>query len=211
MSDDEKLPSLAGQQRRYPSDVCSSTAVIHNTPCHDRRSLGTLPARMNTSNNAEVGETFHRRYHPRGTFRRTLTCEVAIRAARGDVWQKLTCFEGYGDWNKFTTSIQGNLGVGQFVDITVHMLKPRPFVQREWINLLRAPEVICWGTHVGPPFMLTTNRWQTLREDGDKDTIYRNELQVSGLLAPVVMMMYGAALARAFTTAAESLKSACES
>jgi hypothetical protein len=59
--------------------------------------------------------------------------------------------------------------------------------------------------------MLTTNRWQTLREDGDKDTIYRNELQVSGLLAPVVMMMYGAALARAFATAAESLKSACES
>ena len=166
---------------------------------------------MHPSTSSETEEAFHRRYHPRATFRRTICCEIGIRAPRIDVWRKLTSFGGYGAWNEFTTEIQGHLAVGQAVNITVAMLKRRPFVQREWINLVRPPEVICWGTHVGPGFMLTTNRWQTLRDGEDGGTTYRNELQLSGLLAPVVMMLYGAALARAFSAAARCLKAACES
>ena len=90
------------------------------------------------------------------------------------------------------------------------MIKRRPFLQREWVNLVQAPHTLCWGVHLGAPFLLTTNRWQTLRDGEEGYTTYRNELQLSGLLAPLVMMLYGTALARAFATAARCLKSACE-
>jgi hypothetical protein len=166
---------------------------------------------MTESISADADEAFHRRFHPRARFRRAISCHIVIEAPRDEVWTRLIGFCGYADWNAFTTEIRGDLAVGQAVEITVSMLKRRPFVQREWINLLRAPEVICWGTHLGLPFLLTTNRWQTL-EPGEGDvTTYRNELQLSGLLAPLVMLLYGSALARAFSTAARGLKAACES
>lgn len=166
---------------------------------------------MTELRSADADETFHRRFHPRARFQRAISCDMVIEAPRDEVWTRLTGFRGYADWNEFTTEIRGELAVGQAVDITVEMLKRRPFVQREWINLIRAPEVICWGTHLGLPFLLTTNRWQTLEPGEDGSTTYRNELQLSGLLAPLVMLLYGTALAQAFWVAARGLKAACES
>ena len=155
-------------------------------------------------------EAFHRRYHPSRFARRAIECAVRIEAPAGVVWEHLVGFDRYASWNPFLIQAQAELRVGTPVDLEVALLRRHPFHQREWINLVQPDEALCWGTHMGHPALLTTNRWQTIRRLENDASEYRNRLELSGVLSPLVMFMYGDRLDRSFKLAGQALKTLCE-
>lgn len=153
---------------------------------------------------------FHRRYRPRPLARRTIENEIEIAAPIDVVWDILAQFDRYAEWNPFTPAIRGELEVGRPIDIEVSLLRDRPFIQREWLNLIDPGKTLCWGMHMFNPWLLTTNRWQQLSELSTQSTRYHNRLELSGLLTPTVMMLYREKLTRSFSIVAQALKTRCE-
>ena len=141
---------------------------------------------------------------------RTIECTVTIQSSPQVVWDHLVDFERYEFWNPFIPQVTGRVEVGTPVDLYVALLRRRPFVQREWINLVQPGQTICWGTIMVHPIILTTNRWQMVRSPQSGVTQYINRLELSGALAPLVMFYYGDRLDRCFRLAASGLKTRCE-
>jgi len=55
-----------------------------------------------------------------------LKTEVLIKATSEKVWQVLTDFENYSDWNPFITSIGGNKAVGQILSTEINPPNRKP-------------------------------------------------------------------------------------
>jgi len=150
-------------------------------------------------------EAFHQRYRQGRWFRREVGAEVEIAAPVGRVWDALVDLAAYPTWNPFTVAVRGGLRVGSPVDLFVSFDGRRPFRQREWVNRVEAGRVLCWGTRMGPAWVLTANRWQWVEPLGADRCRYRTTDRFSGWLVPLVFASYGPAMERAFTAMARAL------
>jgi hypothetical protein len=150
------------------------------------------------------------RFVQRTRFARSVTSEVCIDAAPERVWQVLTDFPRYPDWNPFTAPVQARLLEGEAVTLTVHMLRRRPLTQVEYLHDLIESRRLCWGMVMGHPALLTASRVQTLEPLATGGTRYRSEDRLSGWLSPLVLALYGAAMQRGFDAMAAALKTRAE-
>jgi hypothetical protein len=133
-----------------------------------------------------------------------------IDAPIADVWQALVDFRHYSDWNPFTPIVEGDLQMGSPVTLHVDMPGRSKSVRTEWINLVEPGKTICWGMHMGHPWLLCANRWQELTPLNDNCTRYRTVDYFSGLLAPLVLLLYGEPMRKGFQSVADGLKAYVE-
>jgi len=143
-------------------------------------------------------------------FARSVTSEVEIGASRERVWETLTDFARYPEWNPFTAPVQTSLADGAAVTLTVHMLQRRPLTQVEYVHDLVPGRRLCWGMVMGHPALLCASRVQTLEALPAGGTRYRSEDRLSGWLVPLVLALYGAAMQRGFDAMASALKARAE-
>ena len=138
-------------------------------------------------------------------FRRSVSGSVRIAAPPETVWQVLTDFAAYPAWNSFTKKVLTPFRPGTPVEMEVAFRGSRIMRQKEWVNHVDAPRHFSWGMHLGHPLLLTANRHQWLETTG-KGTRYRTTDLFSGLLAPLVMALYGAKMREGFIRCAENLR-----
>jgi len=150
-------------------------------------------------------EAFHARFRQGRWFRREVGAEIEIAAPAGRAWDALVDLDAYPKWNPFTVAVCGALRVGAPVDLSVSFDGGRPFRQREWVNRVEPGRVLCWGTRLGPGWVLTANRWQWVEPLGADRCRYRTTDRFSGWLVPLVFVLYGPAMDRAFTAMARAL------
>lgn len=155
---------------------------------------------MSTSDDA-----FHQRFRPGWPFPREVSASAEIDAPIERVWATLVDFEGYPAWNPFTPEVRASLRVGAPVHMRVLMPGRAPRRMTEWINRIDPPHTLCWGVHLGARWLLCANRWQCLEPLGDRRTRYTTVDRLSGLLAPLVMLLYGEPMRRGFQAAADGL------
>ena len=155
-------------------------------------------------------QALHARYQPGTRFNNQAEAQIDIQAPCPLVWRVLTDFENYRHWNPFTPSVGGRLELGTPVELEVHMPGSRPKQQREWINRVQAPHVLCWGVSVLHGSLIKANRWQVLDELPSGGTRYRTVDFFSGWLVPLVFALYGAGMRKGFAQAATGLKQYCE-
>ena len=146
---------------------------------------------------------------------RVFACEVSacteIAAPIDAVWKVLTDFDQYSEWNPFTPKVETDFEIGSPVTLYVDMPGKSRMVRTEWVNLVEPEQTICWGMHMGASIVFCANRWQTLRTLDNGDTEYVTEDRMSGLLAPLVMRLYGKPMQIGFQSVADSLKHWIES
>jgi hypothetical protein len=141
-------------------------------------------------------------------FDKTLTVTIDIAAPITLVWQIMTDFANYAEWNSFTPYVSCESRVGTPVTLKAH-LKAGDAGRTSYLvlNKFEPPHQLCWGmSH----WYLQANRCQTLTAVDENHTRYQNSEHFSGLLNPLVMLTQHDNLIDGFTRAATGLKQASE-
>ena len=134
---------------------------------------------------------------------------VEIEAPAERVWDILVDFERYGEWNPFTTRVEASLEVGSRVMLHVRLgwLNRK---QPERIETVEPPHLLAWGTTMGARFLLVARREQRLEGLGPNRCRYLTTDATSGLLTPLVALLFGRLIRQGFNDMAAALKTRAE-
>jgi hypothetical protein len=135
---------------------------------------------------------------------------VDVSAPVGVLWEVLTDFDAYSQWNPFTPSAQGKLMVREPVRLRVQIPGHRALWQTEWINRVEPGRCLYWGTHFGHRALLTANRSQEVESISESRSRYTTADRFSGLLVPLVFAIFGRGLEEGFESVGLALKERCE-
>ena len=138
-------------------------------------------------------------------FSYTYRSEIEINAPKEKVWGILADFGSYHKWNPFTVKIDTNLELGSEVALTVKM-KPGKgtTIRTEYLKAYDPTEKMVWGFSYG--FLLKAERTQQLIPLNESTTRYWNADVISGLISPIVHLMYGKWIQLGFDALCHSLK-----
>lgn len=143
-------------------------------------------------------------------FRHLIRSEaVEIEAPIDRVWSILVDFERYGEWNPFTTRVDGDPEVGAPVDLHVTLGSLR-VVQPERIEAVEGPQLLAWGMRMGHRLLLSARRDQHLEPLGATRCRYHTTDALRGLHTPLVVLLFGRLIRRGFNDMARALKARAE-
>ena len=134
---------------------------------------------------------------------------VTIEAPVETVWQVLTDFDRYGDWNPFTPHVKADLAMGARVDMRVAMGGYR-LKQTEVICAVDPPTRLAWRTIIGARWLLRAVREQRLEALSDRTCRYTTSDEFKGVLMPLVILFTGGFVRRGFNAVALALKRRAE-
>ena len=140
-------------------------------------------------------------------FKRILESTEALQidAPAEVVWGVLTDADGYSDWNPFTTRVQTDFGVGSPIHIHITM-GPWKMQRVEWVRLAERPYRLGWDTQVLAPFLLYSNKEQRLTALSETSCSYFTTDLFSGLLTPLIVLLFRRLIIRGFDATALALK-----
>ncbi|HVL01755.1 MAG TPA: SRPBCC domain-containing protein [Dongiaceae bacterium] len=131
---------------------------------------------------------------------------VEINAPREKVWPILLDLKNYSQWNPFTYRVVTTLQIGDPVDLYVRFKRRGEVVQQEQVRIVQAPERLAWGMKMGADFLLRAQRDQVLTAlDGNRCS-YQTWDAFSGLLTPLVMVLFKQDIEDGFNAMADALK-----
>lgn len=142
-------------------------------------------------------------FAPQPLFRFLVTSEVILPVSASTLWKRLTDFENYHAWNTFTPKVRTTLIEGAPVHLEVHGLDKRPLSRLEFMHSIVNERRLCWGMRMGP--LLTASRAQYVYPLSDTQTLYRTEDLLSGLLTPLVRVLYGKKMQLGFKRVSQGL------
>lgn len=138
-----------------------------------------------------------------------LTYTIDIDAPIEQVWEVLTDFHAYAEWNRFTPKIETSGRIGEPVRLHVRLSDNENgrLTRSNLIMKKKAAYELCWGSE---NFLIKANRYQTLTPLEDGRTRYESREPFGGLLAPVIMWWHRENLMRGYQWAAKGLKERAE-
>jgi hypothetical protein len=137
--------------------------------------------------------------------------EIEIDAPIERVFEILRDLARYPEWNPFTPRVESTLEIGAPIHLHVRLRGEKTSHRVEWVTANEAPRKLCWDMKMGARFLLRAERCQVLTPAGDGRTHYVTEDRFTGLLTPLVMLLFGPAMQRGFTDCAVALKKRAES
>ncbi len=134
---------------------------------------------------------------------------VEIAAPVEQVWEVLADFGRYGEWNPFTTRVDTDFEVGSPVYLHV-TLGPLKLKQRERIETVDPPRLLVWSNTIGHSSLLSARREQRLEPLGATRCRYLTADAFTGLLTPLVVLLFGGLVRGGFNAMAVALKERAE-
>jgi hypothetical protein len=141
--------------------------------------------------------------------------EIEINAPAQKVWDVIVDLERYPEWNRFTPRMSAKkIVVGEEFDLDCQMTEKQLLKDEHEVFLAYEPEryKVSWGTSRtrGRPG-IKSFRWQICEPLDDQRTHFVNYEEFHGVLAPLVNLLYGKKLKRAFDSYCQALKQRAES
>lgn len=141
--------------------------------------------------------------------------EIDIDAPIEKVWNIIIDLVRYPEWNTFTPRMGvKQIVVGEEFLLDCQMTEKQLLRDEKEVFLAYEPERyrVCWGTSrtKGRPG-IKSYRWQICEPVNDKRTHFINYEEFHGILAPLVNLLYGKKLHRAFVGYCQDLKKRAES
>ncbi len=115
-----------------------------------------------------------------------LKTEIEIQASPQQVWEVLTDFESYPEWNPMIRSIKGELKMRNRLKVVIHAPKSKPMTIRPKVTSFKKHVRFSWMGHM---FIIGLFDGQHIfeikdLEDGVCKLIHREEF--SGILVPLM-------------------------
>ena len=133
------------------------------------------------------------------------TDRTQINAPIDFVWEVLTDVEKYGEWNPFTPQAGTDFKIGSPAHLLVRM-GPTKFRITERVCAFEKPRLIAWSREFGASWLLFAVREQHLEPISDTSCSYHNVDLLSGVLSPMVSLLFGSYMRRGFSDVGVALK-----
>ncbi|MDR3416004.1 MAG: SRPBCC domain-containing protein [Nevskia sp.] len=139
-----------------------------------------------------------------------IDAELDIAAPAELVWQVITDFPRYAEWNPFVTGCESSLKPGDPIDLQVRVFSDKPQAQREWIRTHTPGREFSYSMKPVPLGTLHSARSHTVIPLGPGRCRYRSHFELAGWLQPLVRGLLGASLRRGFAGMTEGIKTRAE-
>jgi hypothetical protein len=126
------------------------------------------------------------------------------------VWSVLVDLERYGEWNTFVPSMQSSpFQVGSLLTMQVQMRENLRVKSVETITVIEPDRMLAWKTR-SPAWFLRGERFQVLTPTDAGTTQYWTREAFTGIIAPLIKIMFEKDLQRGFQAVAQNLKARVE-
>ena len=125
---------------------------------------------------------------------KTYDTTFTIKALAAHVWEALTDFPRYDEWNSAVPSLSGDLRVASTLAIQLDMAGKPMNVTAE-VQEVDPEKKFSWRGHLGAEFLFTGIREFTLEALGTDATSVRHYESIRGLLVPPFLLLKSKALA----------------
>jgi hypothetical protein len=135
-----------------------------------------------------------------------LHSEVAIDATPQQVWDVLTDFAAYPEWNPFIPHISGPLEAGSRLDIQMQPPASRGMRLRPTVLAAVPSRELRWVGHLGVPGLFDGEHGFRIEPLGADRVRFVQEERFTGLLAPLVLHFIQGGTQQGFLAMNQALK-----
>ena len=135
-----------------------------------------------------------------------LHSETAIQASSQRVWDVLTDFAAYPEWNPFIPRITGSLETGSRLDVQLQPPGSRGVRMRPTVQAAEPPRELRWLGHLGVPGLFDGEHRFRIEPLGTARVRFVQEERFSGLLAPLVLRFVERGTRQGFESMNQALK-----
>ena len=136
--------------------------------------------------------------------------KLEIKAPAEVVWEVITDFAHYQDWNPFLLECSTSLKPGDPIDLKVKLMA-RPQKQREWVTEHVPGKRFAYSMKPMPAGALSSQRSHDVEVAGPALTRYRSYFHLVGWLMPVVRGLLGGRLEAGFEGMSQGIRVRAES
>lgn len=134
---------------------------------------------------------------------------LEVNAPAETVWEVITDFPRYGEWNPFVVACETTLKPGEPIDMQVKLLG-RPQHQQEIILDCEPGRGFSYRMKPVPPGALSSRRYHRIEAlDGNRSR-YHSRFELHGWLAPVVQGLLGGRLRTGFSGMSHGIRDRAE-
>ncbi len=135
---------------------------------------------------------------------------VLIHTSARQVWNVLTDFKNYPNWNPFTYQVETELKPGKAVKMHVNLPRRGKKLQIEYVREIRPPHLLSWGMTMGAEILLVALRTQTITPIDESTCRYQTQDTFTGYLTPLVRLIMASSIRDGFNQMAYALKTHAE-
>ena len=139
-----------------------------------------------------------------------LHSETAIQASPERVWDVLTDFAAYPEWNPFIPRITGSLETGSRLDVQLQPPGSRGVRMRPTVQAAEPPRELRWLGHLGIPGLFDGEHRFRIEAVGTDWVRFVQEERFTGLLAPLVLRFVERGTRQGFEAMNQALKARAE-
>ncbi len=139
-----------------------------------------------------------------------LHTETAIQASPQRVWDVLTDFAAYPQWNPFIPRLNGSLETGSRLDVQLQPPGGRGMRMRPTVLAAAPSQELRWLGHLGIPRLFDGEHRFRIEPLGTDHVRFVQEERFTGLLAPLVFRFIERGTRQGFEAMNQALKARAE-
>jgi hypothetical protein len=140
----------------------------------------------------------------------TLSTEIQINATPEKIWNVLTQFEQYPDWNPFIKSIQGIASEGKKIKARIEPPEASGMTFQPRVLAFKPHQEFRWLGHLLFPGLFDGEHFFLLKDNGNGTTTFVHGETFSGILVPLFKKMLDHNTKKGFEMMNNALKQKAE-
>lgn len=141
----------------------------------------------------------------------SIRTEIKINASVSTVWQTLTDFQSYVDWNPFILKAMADFAVGSTIEFVEDIPNRGQFTIKAIFTQIEPNQRFSWRGHYIAPFILQVNHYFILEPLGEARTRFLHGQSQTGILVPLLSWQnHFERLQEAYILMNEALRVRCE-
>ena len=142
---------------------------------------------------------------------KSIQTEILINADAATVWNILTDFSRYSEWNPFIRNSEGIAKVGTKLTNTMHLEGQKPQTFTPVIPQVEPLQSFRWRGSLGVRGLFDGEHYFRIEPQGERQVRLIHGEQFSGILSGMILKMIGAATEQGFIAMNNALKIRAES
>ncbi|EGD55293.1 SRPBCC domain-containing protein [Gordonia neofelifaecis] len=130
---------------------------------------------------------------------------IDIDAPAAVVWQVLTDFDAYGEWNPFQRECSSTLKPGDPIDMRFHLGPGGLKSKREYIYEVDEGRSFSYRMKPAPFGAVRSLRKHTVVDLGEGRSRYESHFEITGPASAIVKLMFGKELVGSFAAVTEAI------
>ncbi len=139
-----------------------------------------------------------------------ISTQILIRATPQRVWNVLTDFEAYPQWNPFIRSVRGPVAPGKVIRVELQQPGSGIMTMKPEVLVFEEPRAFRWIGHLLFRGLFDGEHRFDIRDNGDGSSTFIQSERFAGILVPLFNRMLDTKTLEGFSLMNEALKAHCE-